>query len=352
MRHGVFIGLMLFGAIASAVEAADPGANEDVSTPSERDAVVIPNAPSSSNTGGSERAQGPTADSGEVTVKVTLDPPEIPFHRQSLLTVVVESPADLDVTLPNMIDKVAGLAIADVRRKTETLRGGRRRISETHVLDPILIGNYPIKPVQVTWGDGQSITAPAPALRVRDLTPEEKEAVGRFETIAGPITPPGVAARYWKWWAAAGIAVLGALAGFVYWHRHRKRALRIPPPILPWEVAYQRLHELDQRHLPKSGQYEPFYVDLSAILRYYIEDRFLLHAPEQTTPEFLASASTSGILTSEHQQLLAGFLRHCDRVKFAQYLPSIEEMEHSFATVLQFIDDTVPKPVPAEKEAA
>lgn len=352
MRRVVVITLMLFGVIASGAETTAPGIAEEASAPSAQNAVVIPNAVSSSSDGGPGPIQGPTADSGEVTVNVILDPPEIPFHRQSLLTVVVEAPADLDVTLPNMIEKVAGLTIADVRRKTDTLRGGRRRISETHVLDPILIGRYPIKPVQVTWGNGQSITVPSPALRVRDLTAEEKEAAGRFATIAGPITPPGIAARYWKWWAAASVVLLAALATVVYRVRRRKKAIRVAPPTPPWEIAYRRLHELDQRHLPKNGQYEPFYVDLSAILRYYIEDRFLLHAPEQTTPEFLASASTSGALTSEHQQLLAGFLRHCDRVKFAQYLPTIEEMEHSFATVLEFIDDTVPKPAPAEKEAA
>ena len=99
---------------------------------------------------------------------------------------------------------------------------------------------------------------------------------------------------------------------------------------------------LDERHLPKAGRYEPYYVDLSAILRYYIEDRFHLHAPEQTTPEFLAELSGSGYLDEGHERFLGAFLRHCDLVKFAQYVPTVNDMELRFTEVLRFVDDTVP----------
>ena len=67
---------------------------------------------------------------------------------------------------------------------------------------------------------------------------------------------------------------------------------------------------------------------------------------------FLAAAAVSGVLTEQHQRLVAGFLRHCDLVKFAQYVPTVEEMERGFTAVLQFVDETVPIPAPAEKEAA
>jgi hypothetical protein len=109
-------------------------------------------------------------------------------------------------------------------------------------------------------------------------------------------------------------------------------------------VAYRRLRELDERHLSEEGRYEPYYVDLSAILRYYIEDRFHLRAPEQTTQEFLAASSTTGLFTGDHQQMLSELLKHSDRVKFAQYVPTVPEMERSFSAVLQFVDETVPKP--------
>jgi len=292
------------------------------------------------------------ADGPAVDVRVTLDPPVVPFHRQARYTIVVESPEDVEVQLPNMVDQFGGLEVADVRRDTQSLRRGRRRIAETYVLDPVFVGDYAIQPASVTWGEGESITVPSPGLRVRDLTEEEHEAATRFETIAGPITPPSVLVERWPLWVALGGGLLIAAGAVAYVFRFRKREAQAPPPLPQWDVAYRRLQELDQRRLPQAGEFGLYYVELSGILRHYIEDRFQLHAPEQTTPEFLSAASGSGALSEQHQRILADFLKHCDRVKFAQYVPNEQEMEKSFAIVLQFVDQTVPRPEPALQEAA
>jgi hypothetical protein len=119
-----------------------------------------------------------------------------------------------------------------------------------------------------------------------------------------------------------------------------------------WDLAYTRLRELDSRRWPEQGKFQPYYVELSSILRHYIEDRFMVHAPEMTTPEFLAEASKSGVLSPDHQELLAHFLRHCDRVKFAQFRPTEGDMERSFAEVLRFVDETAPQPAKGEEAAA
>lgn len=298
------------------------------------------------------------ATSGGVDVSVTLDPADVPFHRTAAYTVTVEAPSDVEVTLPDMLGKFAGLEASDVQRNTEPVSETRRRITETYILDPILINDYRIEPVTVTWGDGESVTVPSPALRVRDLTEEEKQAAMQFETAAGPLAPNNPLLRDKRVWIGLAAFALLAIAAAAYTVLKRRRPAHVAPPAPPWEVAYQRLRALDERHLPEAGKYDPFYVDLSSILRYYIEDRFRVRAPEQTTQEFLSATSAGGSLTPPHQQILGGFLRHCDRVKFAQYVPTVEEMEQSFTTVLQFVDETVPQPEtdtagqPAGSEAA
>jgi len=280
----------------------------------------------------------------QVDVRTRLVPPEVPFHRQAEFSIIVEAPAGLDVKLPDMLEKTGGAPVADVRRDTEKIKAGRVRITETYVLDPVFAGKYAIEPVEVIWADDGRAVVPSPGFAVRDLTEAERAAAEEFAENAGPAVPPSVVERYWQWTFVATLA-LAAVAVLIVWAVwFRKRAKKLAPPPLPWEVAYNRLRELDQRQLPEAGKYEPFYVDLTAILRYYIEDRFHLRAPEQTTQEFLADASTSGAFTPPHQQLLADLLRHSDRVKFAQYVPSVPEMERSFALVLQFVDETVPKP--------
>lgn len=288
-----------------------------------------------------------------VEVRVTLDPPEIPFHRQARFTVSVEGPAGQSVELPKIAEKFGGLEIHGApRRNTEPLWGGRSRVTETYTLEAVFIGNYPIRPIEVKLGDGDTVVVPSPALRVRDLTDTERAAAERFEPNAGLIT---LRAPFWRWWpfwaGLGGVLALGIAVG-VYAYRWKRQREKVVPPAPPWEIAYARLRALDQEHLPQAGGFERYYVELSAILREYIEARFHVHAPEQTTPEFLAEAARSGLFAENQQRQLAHFLRHSDRVKFARLEPTVAEMERSFAEVLRFVDETVPAAEPPKEAAA
>ena len=58
------------------------------------------------------------------------------------------------------------------------------------VPDPVLIGDYVIQPVIVTWGEESRVEIPSPVLRVRDLTEEEEaEAMEAYIRIGdAPVT--------------------------------------------------------------------------------------------------------------------------------------------------------------------
>lgn len=294
------------------------------------------------------------AQAAPVEVLTTLTPPETPFHRPARYTISVVAPADLAIDVPELSGPFPGLEVEAAETSSEPMPDGRRRESRSYVLDPVEIRSYVLPAVEVDYGDGLKAVAPPMVFRVRDLTPEEAEQAARFESILGPETLP--AGGRWALWGLIGAvtAALGilALAGFFMRGHH---ALEVAaPPLPPWEVAYQRLRELERRQLPAAGRYEVYYVELSAILRHYIEDRFGLRAPEQTTPEFLDAAATRGVLSAEQQALLSAFLRHCDRVKFARFLPSQDDMRNGLAFVKHFVRETEIQPEtssPAADEA-
>jgi len=291
----------------------------------------------------------------DVAVRVVVEPPVIPFHRQAEYRIEVEAPAGAKVSIPEMAGKFGGLAVYGPPERTrEEIRGGRVRIRETYVLDPIFMGYYPIAPAVVKVDDAREITVPSPAIRVRDLTSEELMDAERFEENAGPAELPSPWLQPWVGWAAGAAAAVALGIAILLLVLKRVKRARVVPPRPPWEVAFDRLRALDARKLPEAGEFQAFYVELSDILRVYIEDRFRIHAPEQTTPEFLSEAARSGALTDAHQRRLGRFLKHCDRVKFAQYEPAVEEMECSFTLVLKFIDETIPvqEQGPAPKEEA
>jgi hypothetical protein len=281
----------------------------------------------------------------DVTATVTLEPPVIPFHKQAVFTIAVEAPATVQVELPDMTELFAGLPLAGPpTRQTSRTEQHRIRYTDRYVLNPIFIGDYVIPPVETRAGAG-TLVVPSPTLRVRDLTAEETRDVLRFEPNAEPSPVAGPLLSDWRFWVGLAAACSVVIAAYAYWRKIRARAAPSPPALAPWAVAYARLAELRARQWPRSGRFEPYYVELSDILRQYIEARFNLHAPEQTTPEFLAEASRSGSFSDSRQGLLADFLRHADRVKFAQYEPSLEQMDRSLSTVHVFVRDTVP---PAE----
>lgn len=294
---------------------------------------------------------------GDVTVRAELDPPEIPYHLQSRLSVIVEAPEDIDVSLPEMSNRVGELDVVDMSASADTLPDGRRQVVESYVLEGFLKAeesekNFTIEPITVTWGDGQDITIPSLTLRLRELTEDERAAAEVFIDDIDPMEIPTSTSRDWRAWLL-GIASLVAVAAIAYFIVRRLRRPVVIVPKTAWDLAYERMNELDRRQLPQKGAYDEYYVVLSRIIRVYIEDRFHIHAPEQTTPEFLADASASGNVSAEHEAMLARFLHRCDRVKFAKYTPSVPGMEGDFTEMLRFIDETVPKEEPEpEKEAA
>jgi hypothetical protein len=124
--------------------------------------------------------------------------------------------------------------------------------------------------------------------------------------------------------------------------------LNYPPPPPPHEVALKALQELLARGWIEEGRIEPFYVELSCIVRRYIEDRFRLRAPEQTTEEFIREAVSSRLLSQEHQMLTRDFLEQCDLVKFARYEPEQMVMRSGYAAAERLVRETIPVPAPAD----
>jgi len=141
---------------------------------------------------------------------------------------------------------------------------------------------------------------------------------------------------------ALAVLILLVMLYFLWRFIKNKKAQKksIIPPKSPWEIAYERLAELLKLNLPQEGKIKEYFIQVSDILRRYIEGRFSLKAPELTTPEFLEKIKKSDQLKSEHKLLLKEFLIRCDLVKFAKYGPTDKEIEESAILVKSFVDET------------
>ncbi len=148
--------------------------------------------------------------------------------------------------------------------------------------------------------------------------------------------------RDWRILAAigAGVLLLAVIGAFLW--RALRRAGAVPPPP-PHVLARNELAALRQEQLPGHGRVLEYYIRLSDIVRRYVEGRFGIRAPEQTTKEFLAAATHHPAMRDGHRSLLAGFLRSADRVKFAAERPGQGECDRAFDAANSFVDETVPQ---------
>ena len=158
----------------------------------------------------------------------------------------------------------------------------------------------------------------------------------------------------WVWWLLVAVAVL-VVAGIVAWFIRQHLAkcsaeLAPPPPPPPHVVAWERL----QRALDLIHEAEWFCIEVSHIIRVYLEERFSLHAPDRTTEEFLLELQSSRRLAGEHKQLLANFLSECDMVKFARAEPPEQELRSLHEAASRLVGETQPslhEEIEAEEEA-
>lgn len=201
-------------------------------------------------------------------------------------------------------------------------------------------GLQELPPIELRRGgasDAEPITIGPLRIEVRSLVGEVEDPRTALRPVkeAVDIDLP----RDWRIVALGGVALLVLLAIVIaIWRRLRRPRLVVV--LTPEEEARAALAALADDDLPSRGRVFDFYVRLSDIVRHYVEGRFGIRAPEQTTKEFLAAASRHPLMVEGHRVLLAGFLRTADRVKFAAERPEADDCARAFTAASGFVDET------------
>jgi hypothetical protein len=155
--------------------------------------------------------------------------------------------------------------------------------------------------------------------------------------IKAPVSPP--AAPWPLWWIAAGV-VIGLSLGTYLFRALNRRRTPAERAALPHETALARLAALRDGSMLGDSRLEEFYIELSTIVRSYLEARFSVRAPEMTTEEFLQAAHGGSALTGEQRGSLQVFLTEADLVKFARAHPDASEAERAWMAAEDFVTAT------------
>ncbi len=293
-----------------------------------------------------------TYDRGPAKCSIDVDKSEITIADRLNLKITVDIDENYDVELPPIGEKMAQFGIVDYHTTAPELsKKGRKLISRTYVLEPFLSGGYTIPAMKIRFGksgefdkDAHTLETEAIPISVKSILPETLKDM-KLHDIQPPVPLPQ-SMTIWIWTAAAcgGLIIFG-ITGFYFYRKRRNATIIAAEHFLPaHEIAFADLEKLVEAKLIEKGQIKPFYHGVSNILRQYIENRFNINAPEQTTEEFLAGLESdtefSGKFPVKFQGLLKNFLKHCDLVKFAAHQPSTDDIQNTFDSCKTFILET------------
>ena len=275
-----------------------------------------------------------------VRVHAALDKDSATIGDKIIYSITVEADKNIEIKFPDMSKKLQKFIIKDSGFSTKGW-WRRRRYRKWYELNSYNTGAYTIPPAVIQYRTKgakkwKKIKSNALGIYIKSVLKNSKNTAD-IRAIASPLELKDRIGLYILV-AVIVLLVLSAIVFIVLKSRKKKR--HFTPALPAHEIAYQALRELQSKNYLKRGEVKNYYIELSNIVRKYIEDRFNLRAPEMTTEEFLNAAGNNEAFSSEQRKLLSDFLSHCDLVKFAKYLPQQKEAELSFESAKRLIDQT------------
>ncbi len=280
---------------------------------------------------------------GPVRVSVEVEPAKARLSDEPTLRLTIDHEKGVTVRKPPFGESLGDFLIRDFREPLPEVKGDREILRQIYTLEPTRTGALSIWPITVMFtdtrpdGDGKEHTVQTEGLsiEVASVVDSEVPSLAELRPIAGPVELPRQG-RAGLWWLAVVPAVLGGVAAAVWlWRKRRRKALEAIL-LSPQELAYLEFQRLLQHDLARRDV-KLFYVELTGIVRRYIERTTGILAPEQTTEEFLREISRKHTFSPEERGRLKHFLESADLVKFAAYQPRKEDLEESFQRAKAFV---------------
>ncbi len=292
-----------------------------------------------------------TTERGPVTARITLEPAEPVIGDSLTLTLEVTAEQGIELIMPEFGQSLDRFAIRDFVPRETLDDTGRTLATQRYRLSAPMSGPQFIPPIAIEFVDRREGSRPAPDgedayellterfdFTVQSVLPQA--GADELEPPLGELAAivPTLSERSMAWLLVPAILiVIAAALGLRFWLSRRTKARRASA----YEVANKRLTALTTRPRPDGPEaMDAFFVELSDLVRHYLEDRFGLHAPELTTEEFLEVAAGSPDLSDSHKGFLKDFLRRADQVKFAHHMPEPGYIENILDAAERFLAQT------------
>ncbi len=282
-----------------------------------------------------------TARKGAVSVELTFSHGSVSLDRDIILSIRISHSAEDRVELPILQDRLQGLMIvSSFERDIGTSEDGRISRERVVRLNPLISSEYRLAPMAIAIYSGKSNTPPSymatppavlPLKAVID-TPIDAELRTQIKPV---LIHPSIAAL--SAYAVIPVLILLLIGGALFLISRIKKQIEILR-LSPKERALYELSQLLDKKLVEAGQIKTFYIELTLIVRRYIERCHRVRAPEQTTQEFLQAVASDPRFTPAVLKRLQEFLEAADLVKFDAWKPDRETVEGAVKTAREYLE--------------
>ena len=199
----------------------------------------------------------------------------------------------MKIEKPPFGEMLGSFKIVELREPLPKTRVGREIVERIITLEPTETGRFTIDPISVTFrdkrpgADGKTQSLATKPLKVEITSSYAKDtpSLGDIRASAGPLTLP------WRvpiWvWVLLAVGIVLAIAAVVMWRRRKREKAAAAIVLSPEELA-----RLELRKLVESGWMETdvksYFVELTAVVRRYIERTTGIRAPSRPPRSFCA----------------------------------------------------------------
>lgn len=164
------------------------------------------------------------------------------------------------------------------------------------------------------------------------------------------IKPQAVVEAPIPWRTIGGIAALLLLLGVIGWWLYRRLAKarpeqveQVPAPYFDprpaYQIAYDELDRIERLDLPGQGRFKEHYSLVTDCLRHYLGGMYHIPAIDLTTSETKMALQKSPLASAQGEHFMRLFTEG-DLVKFARFLPAVDEAYQLVKRARTLVDET------------
>ena len=216
-----------------------------------------------------------------------------------------------------------------------------RKLQKSYYITQWDSGNYVVPPINIKINDSTFVTD---SLRIKILPVQVDTTKQGLYYFKPPINIEGktagkIASTNYSWWWL--LLLLPVLALAYYFLHKRQKEIAERKILSPYKIAQKSLQKLSQDKLWLQNKVDKHYLQLTDILKEYLENELDIPAKEQISNELLLELKkyhfeNGAFFDADLLKRLEETLKRADLAKFAKLTPKTEDIDLDF-NIIKYI---------------